>query len=226
MPSSRGSPRHRDQTCVSYISSLAGVFFTAGATWGAQPFSRPHLSVSSFPSRGPLPRGPLRSSMNRRPRLSSPTSPANGVSLLLPSGHCWTFLGPGPRPLWSAHRPPRHLSCRCPRPRPEPPQTPFAHSRACTSLCQGAEARDGAGAGWADCWELGRLGWAMDCARCGFAVGSPEPDREHAGCGSVICGLGSCPRPEARGSSGGLRAVVTCPLIPAYSHPTVLRLEV
>ena len=118
-----------------------------------EPFSRPHLSVSSFPSRGPLPRGPLPSSVNHRPRLSSPTSPASGVSLLLPSGHCWarTFLGPGPCPLWSAHCPPRHLSCRCPRPRPEPPQTPFAHSRACASLRQGAEACRARRRPWPQC---------------------------------------------------------------------------
>ena len=91
----------------------------------------------SFPSRGPLP-----SSVNRRPHLSSSTSTASSVSLLPLCGHFWdcVFLGPGPRQLWSAHRPPRHLSCRCPRPCPEPPQTPSAHSRACASLLQGAEA--------------------------------------------------------------------------------------
>ena len=33
IPSSRGSSRSRDWTCISYTSSLAGGFFTASATW-------------------------------------------------------------------------------------------------------------------------------------------------------------------------------------------------
>ena len=33
MPSSRGSSQPRDWTQVSYVPSLAGEFFTTGATW-------------------------------------------------------------------------------------------------------------------------------------------------------------------------------------------------
>ena len=36
MPSSWGSSRPRDQTCVSCVSCIAGRFFTSGATWEAQ----------------------------------------------------------------------------------------------------------------------------------------------------------------------------------------------
>ena len=33
MPSSRGSSRPRDQTCISYVSCIAGRFFTTSTTW-------------------------------------------------------------------------------------------------------------------------------------------------------------------------------------------------
>ena len=33
MPSSRGSSRPRDQTCVSYVSCTGSEFFTTSATW-------------------------------------------------------------------------------------------------------------------------------------------------------------------------------------------------
>ena len=33
MPSSRGSSRPRDQTCISYVSCMASRFFTTSATW-------------------------------------------------------------------------------------------------------------------------------------------------------------------------------------------------
>ena len=36
LPSSRGSSQPRDQTCIPYVSCMAGGFFTTSATWEAQ----------------------------------------------------------------------------------------------------------------------------------------------------------------------------------------------
>ena len=44
LPSSRGSPQPRDQTCVSYVSCIASGFFTTSPTWEV-PFRGTHYQL-------------------------------------------------------------------------------------------------------------------------------------------------------------------------------------
>ena len=67
MPSSRGSFQPRDRTCISYVSCIAGRFFTTSAIWEASQYFiwygciaiyGPHLPAGYTDSSSLLPRWP------------------------------------------------------------------------------------------------------------------------------------------------------------------------